>query len=133
MYRFFECSYFVLKMLVCNFRGTFDLHLNNSSAMKCNTPSPVQWTPINPNLMLSHQRKLSFIPCTFLPKGINFKLKLFNCLQLEPFLVRFTLHQHCKGYMKTYQLHWRRKISGAPLCIISDTRVKLPTFRKLAG
>ena len=31
-------------------------------------------------------------------------------------------HQHCKGYMVTFQLYWWKKTSGAPSCIISGKR-----------
>ncbi|XP_053395639.1 uncharacterized protein LOC123532611 [Mercenaria mercenaria] len=49
-------------------RGSFDLHLNNSSIIKCNSPPSMQWTPLDASMMLPHQRKMNFIPCTFQPK-----------------------------------------------------------------
>ena len=36
------------------------------------------------------------------------------------FLLGFRSHQHCKGYMATFQLYWWKKTSSFPSCIISD-------------
>ena len=44
--------------------------------------------------------------------------------------VGFTLHQHCKGYMATFQLYPWRKTSGASLCIISGMGGDQPKTRE---
>ena len=54
--------------------------------------------------------------------GLNVFFKALNfCFWQVPQSFDFTLHQHCKGYIATINLYWWRKISGAPLCIISGT------------
>ena len=48
------------------------------------------------------------------------------------FWLGFMSHQHCKGYLVTFQLYCWMKTSGASPCIISgvSTGVELPTFCK---
>ena len=40
-------------------------------------------------------------------------------------LLGFYMHQHCKGYMATFQLYWWRKTSGAPPCINQHSEFKV--------
>ena len=63
--------------------------------------------------------------------------KTFLCF-LIPFFQGFTLHQQCKGLTTAaFQLYWWRKISSAPMCIISGMSGHLnrstEVQRKLSG
>ena len=54
------------------------------------------------------------------PDIISVSLNYVVCyLNAIIFVWVLTLHQHCKGYIATFQLYWWRKTSGAPSCIVS--------------
>ena len=47
--------------------------------------------------------------------------QLFWGHKKNTFPLRFRSHQHCKGYMATFQLYRMRKTLSAPPCIVSGT------------